>query len=50
MKRSESPINEAKKQKLPYWLGLLCLTPLIGAFLGLGLFTVNNVLRWFAFV
>ena len=37
MKHSESPLNEAKKQRPPYWLGLLCLIPLIGAFVGLGL-------------
>jgi hypothetical protein len=27
----------AKTQRPPYWLGLLCLIPLVGAFVGLGL-------------
>lgn len=33
----QSTTYQLKKSRPPYWLGLLCLIPLIGAFVGLGL-------------
>lgn len=43
MERIESPLSKTKNHRSIYWLGLLCLIPLIGAFVGLGLLLLGLI-------